>query len=145
MKTYKMSSNEIKSLNISKIKTYIILLILLILPIIFFGYYNGFSIWSLVLLLTLLVQAVFSITSTGIHSFKLADNTLSHLKNNKVMNTFDLKQVRVISTIGENESTLVIKVDGVIKARYHSEILGITTFNQLLTDVSVINDGTYQS
>ncbi len=145
MKLYKMSSDDVKKLNKGKLRTYIILLILLLLPMTFLSYYNGFSINSAIIIALLLGGAVFSISSTGIQRFELDGNTLSHYKREKLVDCFDLKKVRAISTVGENQSTLIIKDDGVIKGNYHSEILGINTFNELLADISTINDGTYTS
>ncbi len=147
MKTYKMSSDEIKKVNKGKIKSFIILFLLLLIPITFFSYYNGFSLKSLIVISALIVQAIYSLRDTGIHHFELNidSNTLSFFKRGKLKKSFDLKQVRALSTVGENESTLVITVDNNIKGDYHSQLLGITKFNELINDVSAINDGTYQS
>ncbi len=147
MKIYKMSDDERASLNKGKVKTSIILLILLLIPITFFSYYNGFKVSSLIFIALLLLQALFSISSTGIHHFELDSNsnTLYHYKKELLKNSFDLKKVRVVASVGENQSTLVIKDDGDTKGNYHSEILGIAPFNELIKDISAINDGTYQS
>ncbi len=145
MKTFKMDIEDVKILNKRKFRTFIILLILLLFPVAFFSYYNGFSINSLIIILILILQCTFSVSSTGKQHFVLDANILSFYKRDKIKKSFDLKKVRVVSSVGENESTLIIKDDGNIVGNFHSEILGITTFNELLKDISVINDGTYQS
>ncbi len=145
MKTYKMSPEEIAKINNGKIKTYVILLVLLLVPVVFFNFLNGVLEQTIIYIIPILVLTVFSVSATGTHHFELDENKLSHFKRGKLKESFDLKQVRAISSIGQSQSTLIIKDDGDIKGDYHSELLGITTFNELLKDISAINDGTYQA
>ncbi len=146
MKTYKMSSEQIKIRRNSKLRTtftlFVVLFIINILLGVFLYYRVNFIFYLSILLLILAICSSFN---TGIHHFELDGNILSHFKRGELKDSFDLKQVRVVATVGENQSTLIIKDDGDTKANYHSEILGITVFNELLKDISVINDGTYQS
>ncbi len=146
MKTYKMSHEQVIKARTSKtLQTLGVFVVLFVLNILFgiFIYYrvNFFFYLSILLLLI----GIYTIIDTGTNHFELKDNRLSHFKRGTLKNSFDLKQVRVVASMGQDESTLVIKHDGNIVVKYHSEILGIAIFNELLKDISAINNGTYQS
>ncbi len=145
MKTYKMSDTEIKQINRGKIKSNIMLFVLMIIIYVFFKVAFQSEITPWVYILLSIPYTIYIIYITGRHHFEIDENILSYYKRGKLKKRFDLKKVRAVISKGENESTLIIKDDGNTVGNYHSEILGISAFNELLEDISLINDGTYQS
>ncbi len=145
MKIYKMSDEERKRIMLGKIKTNLILLTIIIVSYVGVLVAIGESQqpWGMILLTIL--ETWYLVAITGRYHFELDGNNLSCYKRGKLKKSFDLKKVRAVISKGENESTLIIKDDGNVVGNYHSEILGITVFNELIEDISLINDGTYQS